>query len=702
MSDTKGEITIEDTVRIAKEVRDTLMLRWNADGGFVDKNKMKTRGIMPEAIGLTSLMLIGTAFNEVPNFHDGRARQNMESIVRSSVNFIYEDVNKPHPKNPDLKKGFTAEPLFSAEQTAKIFSDKNGYTDTVTYVMSTMILARYNQRCGYILLDQNTTDRVFELIRMTVKHIINGQIDTLSDDNDNVRYPGTWGFKTYASKTKEHTEDNSLYFTYACYCSITDFFNYVFGEIRQVEDINAGTSVSDYDSSDVDTELIDYLNRDPEIGDVYNALNTIRERTSVWLLEQALPRLPRLSDCLNMDKRVKNVLGISVPDMKLDDTAYEGVNYLYLYPTYYLLDMLTSGYMDRRFHAMIDYTKNPGFMNELKDKYKGIMTGTDRVYFFREESKADLYDEYYKGYLEQAIQSSRFRFLDASRTGAVFWTHNDAELGSKSELELRWVTTDDEERALLTEITNGKWPREPALIPMSVKSNICFSYYISKERDFSIDKMFNSIVDDRSTEEDDDHVKGLWDSIAYNLPVTERSVEALVDYFDYQNKFPRGSYSPMGAGGKSELELAMEHIVGDMIDERMGSRGPSEGQVQPKASPAAMIDVVSSIKSCDIEQRKEIMESLVSSIMPDIVNLKDVSGYKNEDELLVMMTRMFMMLQVQAMLLRYKDAEGTRQTRILDPEKLERKFRELSATILNDPNLTSWSDLFTALLSSRR
>ena len=702
----KVDFTVDETVRIAKEIKDNLIDKWFEDGGFVDKNRMQTRSIMPESIGLLSLVLLTTAFNEAKGFQNNESKSKIEKIVKSSVDFIYNDVNKPHTKYPDRKKGFTAEPLYPASRTELLFSDENGYTDTVTYVLSTMILVRYNQTCGNIKIDEETTKKIFELIRETIGHIICGQCDNIVEKNGKIRYSGTWGYKTYRKRTDEHTEDNSLYFTYCCNCSITDLFNYIFGEIKEVEEINEGL-LNDANSDNIDRELVNYLNE--EYGDIYNIMNGIREKTSIWLLEQALPRLPRISDCINTDAHTKDVLGISVPDMQLDDPVYNGVNYLYLYPTYYLLDMLTNGYIDNRFHDMIDSIKNPGFMKILKDKYKDVMSDTDRLYFFREGSGADLYEEYYKGYLEQAIQSSRFRYLDASRTGIDFWSNYDPSIGSKSELELKWVAIDAEENRTIMEVTNKRWPREPALISMSVKSNICFSYYVSKERDFSIDKMFSNIIDDRSSITDDHHVKGLWDDISYNLQVTERSIEALIDYYDYQNKFPTGTVVVSASGTKSELDAAVERLVETKIAELMTGSAPAivvnKPAVQDDAVPIGALDpesLVKTISECSDEQLCKIFDALVTAIMPDVQNLRDVTGFvseNGEEPLMVKLTRIAKKMQVQTILMRYCNTTGSRFTKSNNiSDKLDSKYDALSEAILDDDQMTDWADLYNKLI----
>lgn len=744
-----SNIRTEDAVFIAKDIRNALIREWESAEGFVDKSKLNKKGIMAESIGLSSLMLLSTAFNDVGGFADNTDKEKLSRITHASINYIYEDINKPHPTKPSLKKGFTAEPIYSAESTAGLFSDKNGYTDTVTFVLSSMALTRYNQVNGYISVSEEDQKKMFELIKCTLKHLIYGQTETICINGKNVRYPGTWGFKTYSELTNDHTEDNSLYFTYACNTTLTDVFNYIFGEIRAVEEINTGSEEEMSENEYMDKELIGYLNE--EFGNIYSILSNIRHNTSVWLLEQALPRLPKLAECRKLDAQSADVLGIWVPNRETGDDNDNGVNYLYLYPVYYLLDMMTNGYIDERFGEMINSALNPDFMKKLKESYNGIMSPLDRVYFFGEDSTADLYEEYYKGYIEQAIQTSRSKFLEASRTGVFFWSQYDPKTGnSNSELEINWPSCDFEEKSKIAAITGNQWPREPALISTSVKSNICFCYYISKERDFSVGKMFGEIIDDRSEISDDSRVKGLWDNLSYNLQVTERSIEALVDYFDYLNKFPEQNENAyMGeiysseidqAIGKmidarlktfeianaietnksieksinkylekieesrtSEMEEAIEKIVSERMESIKTNMAPQAGS--SASTPVAIGPVAEELVGLDDVSKLNIIDSFVTALIPYVEAITDVHKLKEDNvagNILKKLTDIHCDIHVLVLLKRYYDA--TDQP-VADSKKfkkqLEARLNSLSESIADTETTASWGDVYKYLMERK-
>jgi len=79
------------------------------------------------------------------------------------------------------------------------------------------------------------------------------------------------------------------------------------------------------------------------------------------------------------------------------------------------------------------------------------------------------------------------------------------------------------------------------------------------------------VVEDRDTAGKKDCYKNLWDDISYSLPVTERSIEALVDYYDYLCKFeaalpvetsqPEKTVEVQAKTDKTGIEQAIEDVV---------------------------------------------------------------------------------------------------------------------------------------------
>ena len=64
--------TRDEITSIACTVKDSLLDSWSEGSCFTDEDKMRNKGMMSEAIGLTSMLLIGVSFDDEPSFwNDG-------------------------------------------------------------------------------------------------------------------------------------------------------------------------------------------------------------------------------------------------------------------------------------------------------------------------------------------------------------------------------------------------------------------------------------------------------------------------------------------------------------------------------------------------------------------------------------------------------------------------------------------------------
>ena len=173
---------IGDVINTAKTIKESLIASWEENQCFVDKDRMDDPGIMAESIGLTTLLLLGISFKDAEGFWEDGDVARFNAITNRSLNFICDEVES---------KGFTAEPLVSADRTKAFFNSDVGYTDTVTWVLSTMILIRYSHRKNIIGLVKDDQDRVFRMISKTLKVLVEGQHPN-----------GTWGFITDKGSTQ--------------------------------------------------------------------------------------------------------------------------------------------------------------------------------------------------------------------------------------------------------------------------------------------------------------------------------------------------------------------------------------------------------------------------------------------------------------------------------------------------------------------
>jgi hypothetical protein len=134
--------------------------------------------------------------------------------------------------------------------------------------------------------------------------------------------------------------------------------------------------------------------------------------------------------------------------------------------------------------------------------------------------------------IEHAIYISRIHF-DKAYEDKNYW--DDPDLSS---LNISWKYNKNLDAAAKRAFQSGRKPVEPGLVPLSLRCNILYAFYYARGVDNKIEQLFNIILDDRN------EINGLWDRQDYVLQITERAVEAIVDYADYLQEFCSGKNAP--------------------------------------------------------------------------------------------------------------------------------------------------------------
>lgn len=624
---------LEDVILTAKAIKDSLLSDWDDNQCFIDKDKFSSKGLMSESIGLTTLLLLSVAFKGESVFTDDGDIAKYNAIVKKGLNFICDEVES---------KGYTAEPLVSADNTNNLFCNGKGYTDTATWVLSTMVLLRYAQRRNIIGLVKEDQERVFRHITQALNTIMESQ-----------REDGTWGFMTDSESKK------SLYYTYACSTSIADFFDYIMGEIALVED--------DTDFDYMDVELVDYINKELEC-DIEGRIAKIRNKTAMWLIETCLPRLPTISDCVELSTEDMDAIGVWSQDLNLGDKYYDDVSFVDLYYVYYIIDMMNLTFSDK---AFADLISDENALSDFRDKCEGLLPPLDHMFFFHNPDPIDLYEQFYKGYMEQAIHSARNNFLTASRTGNMFWS------SFESELVLQWEHKSTTINSLVKTALSTKRGKivisEPALLPMALRVNTCFCFYISREKEYSLKRLYSMILSSASSETTNECKKGLWDKTSYNLAITERSVEAIVDYYDYLCEFDSKDSSHITTTNTESSEI--ERAVRKIIDERIT-------EIMKKA--AICIDSAPSPSGLTQDTFEEMANEYINHLLTRISGTSDIYDMSETDDILFKILMAHRALDGHKILMIMKDqieSEG----QDYNPNEAQ---EQLSALVLRKDKLT--------------
>ncbi len=528
---------------------------------FVDNDKMMEKGLYADAVGLTGIMLTLVAFY---GKDDGRVitpdmLEKYRTVVSTLIPEFYNIVNKD---------GYIFTPVIRKNITSKVFSAQNriGYTDTATWVLSSAMLIRYACRKGMLNLnDAALDDKVCFLIFDSLKILLDSQ-----------REDGTWGFGTWAPG-KDGQASKSLYFTYSVSASLADFFYYIKGEI-DTENMEGPSAANE------DHEMINYLNDHFGCDDIIKKVEDAREKMQDWLIRDCLPLLPKLASCQDMSDEEKASLGLFSGGGK-DDSS--GLNFFNLYYTFYIIDMLISSEVDLRYERLelseiigdvydgsapesaasgiLTRFRDCGFFS-ANDRRNYLGLGSDDEYHAELQHIESLLEEY----LQQAVHTSRAMFM-VSKRARHFW--------DDSELQVEWNHDNKHINDTIYSM-NGSFS-DPAFAPMALRANADYVYYITRKPDSVLNDLFRSICDEtfdeqRLREELGDAYEAdeyeyclpyLWDTRNYSLLVSERSLESLVDYFDYLVKYESGSVESGDAveGPRSALDIAIDQKIEEII-----------------------------------------------------------------------------------------------------------------------------------------
>ena len=522
-------LNLKNVLEVALSTKTALFDEWSRCGErFVDKNHMMSEGLIPQSIGVASSLLLLVVFGDNKSIFPDNEKADINSKVSKMITTMLDMVEK---------EGYSITPYKKAEATKGLFGEY-GYTDVMTWVSSSCILARYAQRKGVLNLPEDIRDRLLHIGADTLLKLLKGQ-----------REDGTWGFRADAG----NPSSGSLYFTYAVNAALADFFNYALGEIDEVEKNNE----SELLGGGRDDMFINYLNDKGGFTDVVEAVNEARAKVQDWLIKNCLPLLPKLATCKNLTDEEKQILYIG----KKKNNSEGEYNYFNLYHTYYLIDMLIDGAADLRYESIIN---NEEEFEALKKHYgvggpkSEMKLPVDDLYYYFVDGNGENAKNFCREYVAQAIHSARTSYMNASRTRYAFWIGN-------SEFEIEWEYGDDHE--IMQQAASARVDiKEPALVPMALRVNVQYCYYVSGQPDKVVDDMFEKIMADRYVESGDSAcVTNLWDNENYNILITERAIEALIDSYDYVCKYEKeeAHEAPAQSGG------VIEEYITNLIDKRI-------------------------------------------------------------------------------------------------------------------------------------
>ena len=637
-NDKKGQScnsAYEDFFAVVNKTKDAFIARFQADGYFADLelfDKDKGQGILSEGIGLTALMLLTVAFRSEPSVLGRKDIATITDIATRSFGTIYAEFNK------------TRQFLVSPLDVGGFFMANNlGYIDTVTWCFSSATLMRYAVRKHILHFDDTMQRQINEMLILSLKALLDSQ-----------REDGTWGFATDSKSSR------SLYFTYSVSASLADFFDYVMGEIQDTEQKN---NTEDNVVDDIDHEILAAFKK--EYGyDADTAAQLARTKLQCWLVENALPLLPKVAQCDRLSDEECDLLGIW-PQTEIEDLDQKKY-YQNLYYAFYLIDMMATAAADLYFKRFVEDESTDAEIVKLIRHYadNNLMSAMDLEYFFNfypQDDNTDFvlqrdqchFDRLYTSLVERAIFTSRAQYMTASLTGDRFWTAPDM-----SGLSILWRHDNNALNRLARTACSNTKLKDPSVAPLSLRANTVYAYYVTEKADIFIDRNFEDVRNDmydaaEAASNRDKCVDGLWDDVRYNLIVTERAIEAIVDYYDYLCKFVPREVADAAASAPraqaSPLQKALESAIADYLHtpEGIGLVREAAGQ---SAAPAAKVTAPAGGLTI------EALDSLADTINQLTMVSDDEEDHDDDDRAILAWVKLYRALTNYAFKVELKEA----------------------------------------------
>ena len=624
----EGDV-FKDFFKVVQKTKTAFINRYKEFGSFRDEEKFNSykRGILSEGMGLTALMLLLVAFHDEKDAMSESDIDAIKDIAVESFDFIFTELQK---------SGFVVSPI----NVDGFFVQRNlGYIDTVTWCVSSTILMRYAVRNRILQFDSAMMDKINETLVISLKALLDAQ-----------REDGTWGYSTDATSAR------SLYFTYSASSSLADFFDYVLGEIKEVDENNE-EHYGDY----IDEELLGVFAK--KYGyDAVDAANKARNKLQRWLVENALPLLPKVAKCDEMTPEEQDRLGMwKQLEIEISPAPNKASKYYQnLYYTFYLIDMMSTAAADEYFNnRYLSESAQDGDVIALIKHYADnhLLSDMDLEYFFDYDRQEDNYvlqrdvcnlDRLYHSMVERAIFTSRTQYMQAGMTGKRFWTNSQ-----KSGLAIVWSHEKNTKLGLEAQEACARASLEdPSVAPLSLRANTVYAYYVTQTADIFIDRNFEDVREDMynaeyASRQKEDCVDGLWDNVTYNLIVTERAIEAIVDYYDYLCKFAATDEEGAMESPRTATAVAPTREATDALQKALDGAiadylRSDEGKALIREAAADCVPAMQApVASQSVYATPEQLEELADIINQTVFVADDVADQNDNDKMILAILKLY-------------------------------------------------------------
>lgn len=528
-------------------------------------------GIQPQ-----SLVLYGLLYTYKNQYNSIAEVASEKDKIREITLIVFEQIIELIDKD-----GFNGRPSIVCKKASPFTKGEKQFIPDVAWFLSLLLIIRRIHIDG--LLDFSEIDEnVQNNIKKCCKIIIKSQ-------NPYGCEKSGWGFASDAGA-------NSLYFSYSVSAAISDFYSLVYDLDRKKQERKEDTVLIDVLSQEKNKDALTLLDE----------MELAKNGLIKWYLKFIFPLIPHLAKCTDPkvyiydnkrkqeygsleDNSINHIIeqvGLKKDDiLRLDDSLKNKLglekneDYYYFYYALYAMDMYSSSgaaeYLEKVLITATDEMKE--FKDELINHYGKYRVFTAVDLAFMKDDRT-----FVRRFMEEAMNSLHSSFNKIVRTDKGFWDSTKAAI--KISLRYRDIDENTDFIEELDKFSQNPLISDPTILPLFLKINIQHCLTIKGESDKIVDEIMEEIINDRIISEDLEHenaknnyhifpeMVGLWDRSHFSLFVTEKSIESLVEYINYSQK-----YSETTGGDKTttkvvEIEnpiiVELKNLVNELLEKK--------------------------------------------------------------------------------------------------------------------------------------
>ena len=526
-----NQSNVSSKVELATKIGKDLIKEYKKSKGFATGND-KDIGLNTASAGGLSLLLLVNNLD-----YDIKSDKVILEVINETLDYILDYIETI---------GFDFTPYVQGLKTKKIFNTltdgKHDYysIEAITWVLSFFIQIRRSVVDKKIILDSEKNITIMSWIKKILYYVYDASIDVKWAENiENKKTParGGWGFLN-KSKTP------SLYYTTMVIESLSEFDDNII--------------VSDVSLQDVehDKELLDFLGceRISNKDKVYLKTISTGNETSFDFTNILIKLFSKEKDTSDSrDGLIQNTsrwIWFNYSHQIINNT-FEGDKY----------------YRNDKIYAMIFIVEIMALSYTEQFIDKSIVEKTIESGLFYIDQRIDV------------LKNDELRFTQLSTYKAEFDGLSDYEEKDDSETKKDEPKLINPTNRTINRLLNKAILLGPNLKPLRIKLGGLYAFFFTKYPDRSMSYELESLLSDLHPD------KYLWDTYEYNLLYTEKSIEALVDFFNYYDNFE-----------KDYVEIAE-------FSEEL------KEQIRNEIEPSLRKDIEKSIREeAEIENRKVVVE----------------------------------------------------------------------------------------------